>query len=233
MTLSKKIIIGVLSLAVFWHILVGMTHRIKLAGLFLTKPSDPGYVWEDAANTDPRFFWQNISVKWETGVKHPEFAVETSETEGHWNLMPGYTFVDKATSLETKWQASLLHPDYMAWSDDVEGMWIPVTGYRFVYEGGTFVDSVWDPGKRYDDLKVISLTEKDQYRPFPGYKFIEPGKSLKVNWVPGSVNWENRSLIAGASEGSWKVNAQPSYRSSRSDNEAAAVFLGRVLYHAL
>lgn len=76
---------------------------------------------------------------------------ETSEKEGVWQPLPGYKFVD-SLALTTVWEAALLHPDYMAWSDDVEGKWIPVTGYRFVYEGDTFVDAVWDPGKRYDDL---------------------------------------------------------------------------------
>jgi hypothetical protein len=119
----------------------------------------------------------------------------------------------------------------MAWADHDEGMWIPVTGYKFVYEGDTFVASVWDPNKRYDDLKVMSLAQEGMYKPFPGYTFIEPGKSLKVIWMPGTVNWENARLVAGRTEGSWDVNAgRPVYRrgSSGRDGRVGAFAAGVV-----
>jgi hypothetical protein len=216
MKIYKYVLIGIVSLAVVWHLIVAMTASTKVCGLFLAKPSDPGYVWVDADHADSRFFWQITGVKWQAGLNHPEFNAETSETIGSWNPLPGYTFTDKAKGLETVWESGLLHPDYMAWSDDVEGKWIPVTGYRFIYKDDTFVESVWDPGKRYDDLKVISMLEKDQYKPFAGYTFVEPGKSLKVIWMPGLVNSDNPKLVAGTKEGTWKVNNRP-YRPSDTD----------------
>ena len=233
MNVYKKIAFGVLGLALLWHITIALTNRLSVSGPFLTKPATAGYVWTDADNADSRFFWQNTSVRWLAGQPHPDFKAETAGQEGVWNPLPGYAFVDQAQGLNTAWKSGLLHPDYMAWSDDVEDKWIPVTGYRFIYEGDTFVDSVWDPNKRYDDLKVISLPEKDRYKPFPGYKFVEPGQSLKVVWTPGLTNTDNPKLISGTSEGTWKVNVRPSYRSYRSNDEAAAWFVGRVLYHAL
>ena len=119
----------------------------------------------------------------------------------------------------------------MAWSDDVEGQWIPVTGYKFIYEGDTFIDTVWDPNKRYDDLKIISMAEKDHYNPFPGYTFVEPGHSLKVVWTPGIINYENARLAAGVSEGTWIVNnSSPQYASRRRRNTGrdVGIFLGGV-----
>lgn len=236
MSVYKKIAFGILVLIMFWHIAIALTHRLTLGGPFMAKPSEPGYVWTDADNAESRFFWQSKAVKWLVGQPHPEFNAEAGEQEGSWNPMPGYAFVDKTQGLSTVWKAGLLHPDYMAWSDDVEGKWIPVTGYRFIYEGDTFADSVWDPNQRYDDLKVISLPEKDRYKPFPGYKFIEPGTSLKVVWVPGLLNSDNPKLIAGTNEGSWKVNATPGYRSNRSTDVAAWVagrIAARAFYYGL
>jgi hypothetical protein len=230
---STKIVAGALAFSVVWHILVAFTANITISGPFLVKPK-VGYRWADTRNADARFFGQPTAVKWEAGMAHPDHNAETNATEGIWDPMPGYEFTDKANGLETVWKVGLQHPDYMAWADDVEGQWIPVTGYRFVYEGDTFVASVWDPGKRYDDLKVISLFEKDHYKPFPGYKFLEPGTSLKVVWMPGLVNSDNSRLIAGSQEGSWVVNSAPVRRRyNRSNDEAAAWFVGRVLYHAL
>ncbi|RRB10324.1 hypothetical protein [Larkinella knui] len=212
----KKITLGIVALAVCWHIVVAMNDQITVCGLFLSKPADPGYVWVDTENPDARFFWQTTGVKWRAGVRHPTFNAETTATVGDWRPLPGYAFTDKEKGLETVWEAGLLHSDYMAWSDEVEGKWIPVTGYRFVYQGDTFIESVWDPGKRYDDLKVISLPEKDQYKPFAGYTFVEPGKSLKVIWMPGLVNSDNPKLVAGTKEGTWKVNSR-SYRQTDSE----------------
>lgn len=208
----KKWALGGGALIVFWHLFIAMSPQTKVAGPFLAKPAEPGYTWTDADNADSRFFWQLASVKWVAGIEHPDFKAETTDQVGVWNPLPGYAFVDKAKSLETVWKAGLKHPDYMAWSDDVEGQWIPVTGYKFIYEGDTFVDTIWDPNKRYDDLKVMSMAEIDHYNPFPGYTFVEPGQSLKVVWTPGTVNYENAKLVAGAREGTWEVNTTPSVR---------------------
>jgi hypothetical protein len=232
MNIYKKIAIGVIALAVFWHILVAMTNQITVSGLFLSKPADPGYVWADVGNPDSRFFWQITAVRWQAGIKHPEFNAKTAQTVGEWQPLPGYQFTDRSKGLETTWEAGLLHSDYMAWSDEVEGKWIPVTGYRFVYQGDTFVESAWDPGKRYDDLKVISLPEKDNYKPFAGYSFVEPGKSLKVIWTPGLVNSDNARLVAGTKEGTWKVNPSPSRRSDGRVPWIAREIAHHVIFHA-
>ncbi len=226
----KKIAFLVLVPAVIWHIVVALMAHIGVSGVFQIKPS-PGYVWENTTDSDSRFLWQIARVSWQAGTAHPEFNAEAAEKEGDWNPQPGYAYVDQAKGLETVWTKGLVHPDYMAWSDEVEGKWIPVTGYKFIYEGDTFVDSVWDPNKRYDDIKVISLAEKDRYQPFPGYVFTEPGRSLKVVWSPGTVNSTNSRLVAGTQEGSWNVKpGGSSYRprSSRSGNGNAAAFFGGV-----
>ncbi|MVM39549.1 hypothetical protein GO730_21345 [Spirosoma sp. HMF3257] len=226
---STKILLGLLVIVVGWHIVMAMSAKVSVSGPFLVKPAEAGYVWSDAENAESRFFWQNIGVKWVTGVAHPEFKAETTQAVGSWQAMPGYAFVDKRKSLETVWKSGLLHPAFMAWSDDMEGKWIPVTGYRFIYDGDTFVESVWDPNKRYDDLKVISLAQKDQYKPFPGYTFIEPGQSLKVIWTPGTINTDNTRLIAGAKEGSWVVNSQPRQRSGSDGSSWVARRIGERL----
>lgn len=229
----KKIALGVAALALCWHVIIAMTPRISLAGPFLAKPADPGYVWTNADHAEARFFGQSLATKWLIGATHPEFQAEAAQQEGDWNPMPGYAFVNKSQSLNTVWKQSLKHPDYMAWSDEMEGKWIPVTGYKFIYEGDTFVDSVWNPNQRYDDVKVISLAEKDHYKPFPGYSFTEPGQSLKVVWMPGIVNPDNSRLIAGTPEGSWIVNTGSISRSQytrRGNNRGrdARLFLGGV-----
>lgn len=216
--------IGVVALVMGWHILVAMSAKIGVCGLFRSKPAAPGYAWIDTGEAESRFFWQNTGVRWQAGLEHPEFKAETTENEGDWVPLPGYALIDKLQGLNTIWKVGLKHPDFMAWSDDVEGQWIPVTGYRFVYEGDTFVDTVWDPNKRYDDVKVMSLTEKDHYQPFPGYTFTEPGQSLKVIWTPGILNADNSRLIAGTKEGTWNINSGSNSnrsRSSRRGNEAA------------
>lgn len=205
----KTIGIGVAAIALLWHIAVALMPNVSISGLFMAKPAASGYGWIDTGNADSRFFWQTTSVRWQAGLQHATFQCEASEQEGVWNPLAGYTFVDKAQGQNTAWKAGLKHPDFMAWSDDVEGRWIPVTGYKFIYEGDTFVDTVWDPNKRYDDVKVISMAEKDHYNPFPGYTFVEPGKSLKVAWRPGTINYENSRLAAGTREGTWVINSNP------------------------
>lgn len=227
---STKLLVGAVALLVGWHIAVAMSAKASICGLFLLKPAVPGYAWVDTQHADSRFFWQNTGVQWQSGLEHPEFKAEATENEGVWNPMPGYRFIDKAQGLNTVWEAGLQHPDYMAWSDDVEGKWIPVTGYRFIYNGDTFVDSVWDPNKRYDDLKVVSLPQKDHYKPFLGYTFIEPGQSLKVIWTPGTVNTDNPRLIAGTKEGTWSINSNHVTSRTRSGgkNNNAAWFVGGV-----
>lgn len=230
MNLSRKsILIGAISLGVVWHIVVAMTAHVSLAGPFQSKPA-PGYSWVDTVDGDPRFFWQNAPVKWQAGLKHPEFNVETSSQANIWTPLPGYVFVDQSQGLNTVWKKGLLHPDYKAWSDEVEGQWIPVTGYKFVYQGNTFVDSVWDPNKRYDDLKVISLSEKDHYKPFPGYTFIDPNQSLNVVWTPGTVNSDNPRLVAGRSEGTWEINGgqSPARRMSSGKGSKIGTFAAGV-----
>lgn len=165
-------------------------------------------------------------------IEEERLLILLPQQQGISDPLPGYIFVDKTQGLNTVWQEGLKHPDFMAWSDDVEGQWIPATGYKFIYEGDTFVDTIWDLNRRYDDVQVISMTEKDIYMPFPGYAFIEPGSSLKVIWMPGTVNPDNTRLIAGRQEGNWSVKTSGYSSRSRSKNEAAARFLGRVLYHA-
>ncbi len=226
-------IIAVLIVLLIWHLIVAFTPRVKLAGLFLAKPAEPGYVWYGANHADTRLFWQNTDVVWQAGIEHPEYKVESAETEDDWNPLPGYRFVDKNKGLQTIWTPGLLHPDYMAWSDNAEGRWMPVTGYRFIEEGDSFVDSVWDPNKDYPDLKIKTLDTKDQYLPYPGYVFIEPNVSLKVVWTPGTVNYEAPNLVAGITEGTW--NPRYNYRrTGMSDGDklklaAAAIITYKVI----
>ncbi len=204
----KIILIIAAGLIGIWHLTVVMASKIGVSGPFMAKPAE-GYTWMGIDNAESRFFLQNTDVKWQAGTPHSEYKAETAETEGVWNPMPGYEFVDKSKSLQTVWKPGLQHPDYMAWADRTEGQWAPVTGYRFIYDGDTFTDSVWDPDHRYNDLKVVSLPEKDKYAPFPGYQFVNPSENLEVVWVPGSVNYENPSLIAGQREGNWIANSKP------------------------
>lgn len=191
-----------------WHLTVVMTSKIGVTAPFMAKPAE-GYTWMGIDNAEPRFFWQDTDVKWQAGIAHTQYKAETAETEGVWSPLPGYEFVDKTKNLQTVWKPGIQHPDYMAWSDRVEGQWSPVTGYKFIYDGDTFTDAVWDPNHRYDDLKVISLPEKDKYAPYPGYQFIKPNESLEVVWVPGTVNYEKPSLIAGQQKDNWLVNSKP------------------------
>jgi hypothetical protein len=204
----KLILIVVAGIIGIWHLTVAMTSKIGISGPFMAKPI-AGYSWMGLDNAESRFFWQNTDVKWQEGTPHPEFKAETSATQGSWNPMPGYEFVDKTQSLQTVWKPGTLHPDYMAWADKTEGQWEPVTGYKFIYDGDTFTDAVWDPNHRYNDLKVISLPENDKYAPFPGYQFTKPNESLEVMWVPGTVNYENPSLVAGQQQDNWIANTKP------------------------
>lgn len=210
----KFILIIIAGLAGIWHLTIAMATKIEISGLFMTKPI-AGYTWVKASNVESRFFWQNTDVIWQSGLFHPEFKAQTTKNEGIWQPLPGYYFVNKAKGLETAWKADLLHPDYMAWSAQAEGQWDPVVGYRLIYNGTTLTNSIWDPNQRYDALKVVSLPEKDKYFPFPGYKFASPNENLNVVWTPGTVNYENPSLIAGQGEGSWQVNSKPSTGSTR------------------
>ena len=204
--LPTKILLAVGVIVLLWHLQVATSAKTRVAGPFLAKPAKPGYVWDDIPTNAARFFWDLSGIKWKAGVDHPDFNAESAEKEGSWNPRPGYSFVNKSIDLTTVWEAGLLHPDFMAWSDKNEGAWIPVAGYKFIYTDGEISGAEWDPNKRYDDLKISSLAEKDGYKPFPGYQFIEPGKSLKVVWTPGMVNYENGRLVAGAQEGSWTIN---------------------------
>ena len=195
-------LVGILHLAMF------MAFKTTVAAPFMAKPN-AGYTWMGMDNAEPRFFLQNADVKWQAGTPHPEYKAETTENVGAWQPMAGYAFVDKTKSLQTTWQSGTQHPDYMAWADKAEGQWSPVTGYKFIYDGDTFTDAVWNPNHRYDDLKVISLPEKDKYAPFPGYQFIKPNESLEVMWVPGTVNYERPSLVAARQKDNWIANARP------------------------
>lgn len=204
----KFIGIIVAGLVGIWHLTVFMASKVTVAGPFMAKPT-AGYTWTGIDNAEARFFLQNTDVKWQAGTPHPEFKAETAETEGIWNAMPGYEFVDKTQSLQTIWKPGTQHPDFMAWSDKAEGQWSPVTGYKFIYDGDTFTDTVWDPNHRYDDLKVVALPEKDKYAPFPGYQFIKPNESLEVMWVPGMVNYERPTLVAAQQKDNWIANSRP------------------------
>jgi hypothetical protein len=210
--ISASILLG---LALLWHIAVALSAKLSVCGLFMAKPALPGYAWRDTDDANSRFFWQNTDVAWQSGLAHPLYGVETTEIEGKWSPLPGYVLINEGQTLETNWKSGLLHSDYMAWSDDVEGQWIPVTGYKFIYQGDTFVESVWDPNKRYDDLKVMSLTEKDHYQPYAGYTFTEPGKSLNVVWTPGTPNPDNPQLVAGTKEGNWTINSNRTQYATR------------------
>lgn len=220
----KKGSILVIGLIVVWHGINYVKSDVSLSGFLQARPKSAGYAWVSTGDTEPRFFWNLDAVSWQKGQIHPEFNLESAANEGQWTLLPGYDYVDRSRSLQTTWKANLKHPDFMALSDAAEGQWIPVTGYRFIYEGDTFIDTVWDPNKRYDDIKVISLAKKDHYKPFPGYIFVDPGNSLKVIWAPGTVNYENPKLVAGTTEGSWKVSGNPTTTRryyTRQGNEAA------------
>lgn len=223
---------AILAVLLLWHIIVAFTPELKLSGLFLAKPAKPGYQWFNANHADSRLFWQDTDVIWKAGVEHPDYNLESAETEGEWNLMPGYRFINKNKGLETIWTPGLLHPDYMAWSDDEDGQWIPVTGYKFVEVGDTFSDCIWDPNRNYPDLKIKTTETKDNYLPYPGYKFVEPNVSLNVVWVPGTINYEDPSLIADVTEGHWKYRGRGVYHSSDGDM-IKKIVAGVIVYKAL
>lgn len=228
-SLSTKVLIATGVILVMWHLKVATSAKTRLSGLFMAKPAQPGYVWADLINADSRFFWDISDVKWKTGIAHPEFKAISAEKQGDWKPQPGYVFIDKSVDLSTNWEAGLLHPDFMAWSDKNEGAWMPVAGYKFVYTDGEITNAVWDPNRRYDDLKLVSLSQQDQYNPYPGYQFIEPSKSLKVVWVPGLVSSDNAQLMAGSREGSWIVAnpRSPLYRSGGARGSRFGRRLGR------
>lgn len=221
----KRILAGVLVVTIVWHVIISLTSKVQLSGLFMSKP-EVGYTWEHTEDADSRFFWNNKDVEWKAGTAHPEFQVETTEKKGDWRPLPGYKFVDRANGLETVWEAGLLHPDFQAWSDTGEGLWIPATGYKFVYEGDEFVATEWDPNKRYEDLKIISQEEQDSFIPFPGYQFVNPGKTFDVVWTPGLVHSDNHKLVSGQKEGSWEVNYRPA-------SESYGTWLGKEISRAV
>jgi hypothetical protein len=216
MSFTTKIALAVGAICLIWHIYVATAAKTKLAGLFLAKPGQAGYVWRDVGTSDSRFFWDLADLRWKPGLHHPEFNAMAGEQTGQWVPQPGYVFVDQSIDLTTLWKADELHPDFMAWSDKNEGSWKPVAGYRFTYSNGEISGTVWEPNKRYDDLKITTLVPPDQYKPFAGYQFVEPGKSLTVAWTPGLASTDNPRLMAGTAEGSWVVSdpASPRYRGS-------------------
>ncbi len=211
LSLTNKVAIATGLLLVLWHIQVATSSKTRLSGLFMAKPGQPGYVWNDLGNVESRFFWDIADIRWKTGQPHPTFRVEAGEQPGVWVPQPGYTFVNKSVDLTVIWQADLQHPRFMGFSDKNEGAWTPVAGYKFVYKDGEIVDAVWEPNKRIDNLKISTLVQRDRYQPFPGYQFIEPDESLKVVWVPRMINTSNSQLMAGTQEGSWVVANQGSY----------------------
>jgi hypothetical protein len=204
----KKQIGIILLISIGWHLIIVLNEKVKLAGLFMSKP-ESGYTWEGTTSTGSRFFWLNTDVQWQEGIIHPDSKVQTTENEGIWEALPGYKIIDQSKGLETIWQEGILHPDFKAFSDHEEGLWQPAAGYKFIYEGDTFTDTMWEPNKRYDAMKIVTLQEQDNFVPFPGYQFVDKVNSLNVIWIPGTVNYDNPKLIAGTREGTWDVNYQP------------------------
>jgi hypothetical protein len=228
-SMTTKILLAFGAICLVWHIFIATSAKTKLAGLFLAKPGQPGYVWKDIGTTDSRFFWDLADLKWKTGLKHPDFNAMAGEQTGQWLPKPGYVFVDKTTDLTSIWLADQHHPDYMAVSGKSEGEWVPIPGYKFTYHDGELSGTNWDPNRRYDNLKIMSLTVQEQYKPYAGYQFIEPGKSLKVAWTPGLVSSDNRQLMAGAAEGTWVVAnpSHPRYRAYEPDGKTFGKRLAR------
>ncbi len=202
---SKKILIGILFIAVALHFVIAFSSKLKIAGVFMSKP-EAGYAWVDTFDDDSRFFWQNTSVKWQEGLIQSDYKIISAKEEYVWNPLAGYQFVDRSKGLNAVWVAGTLHPKFKAWADRIEGKWVPVPGYRLIYEENTIIDSVWDPNKRFEELKIVSTQEQDQFIPFSGYRFIDIQHSLKVVWTPGIVNTDNPKLIAGIKEGTWEIN---------------------------
>jgi hypothetical protein len=228
----KNYILIILAVATLWHIIVASNDKIRLSGLFNSKPEN-GYTWEGTESNGSRFLWLNTDVNWKEGITHQDFNVESAKREGVWNPLPGYKFMDESKGLTTVWKEGLLHPYFKAFSEHGEGLWKPATGYKFLYEGDTFSETVWDPLKKYEEQKVISLQQQDSFKPFPGYRFVDKGNSLQVAWTPGMINSDNHKLIAGRKEGTWDINYQPQRATSSDDDDYKKVLVGLVAINAL
>lgn len=202
---SLKEFIGfVVCVGVIWHIYVGFSSNTRIVGLFKQSPN-LGYVWSKDSNSSSHFFWENTGVYWLSGIKHPNYNVISSNTEGRWTPIEGYKFTgDGVKDLTTVWQENVKHSTMNAYSSADEGYWYPALGYKFILDqDGRFSNTTWNAGVKYEELKIIASDRVGYFEAFPGYKFKDPTKGIDVVWTPGLIDPLNSESMAGQTEGEW------------------------------
>lgn len=197
---------------IIWHIIIGFSEDVTLAGLFKEIPR-PGYAWKDGGSREERWFLFKTATKWEPGLKHPEYPVIASKAVQIWAALPGYRFADglqysSDPSNPVVWQTGLVHPEIRASSGPVEGMWIPSAGYELSRNLLGNMVTRWQPGKRHPVHMAYALDQEGEWQPYLGYEWrkerfsnTELGINVTV-WVPG-IAYNDLHVITGTQENSF------------------------------
>lgn len=192
----KNLIVFALCVAGIWHMYFFFSSNSHITGIFKSEPN-VGYVWANEDTTEPHYFWENTEAKWQTGFKHPNYNVIAAD-EGKWGPSLGYEFANSdPKDLTTVWKVNFKHPYMNAYTTKEEGMWVPALGYKFEFDSnGSVINTVWNPGERFEKLKIIASEKQGYFIPFPEYSFVDPKNSLEVVYTPTLNNTSGTSEIS-------------------------------------
>jgi hypothetical protein len=88
----------------------------------------------------------------------------------------------------------------------VDGKFFPEPGWSWVNEIQGDLTVEWVPGAKHPEHpNVVASTEPDQWRPAPGYDWVEAKgvNDMSVAWVPGKRHPDHEHVLAAEKEGEW------------------------------
>lgn len=94
----------------------------------------------------------------------------------------------------------------------VDGRFYPEPGYSWVNEEQGDLRVEWVPGAKHPEHpNVVASSEPDQWRPAPGYDWVEAKgvNDMSVAWVPGRRHSDHEHVLAAEKEGEW--HPEPGY----------------------